>query len=350
MNYDELVQAAQRSAEDAARQLGDAGVDALPSVLEGMANPWRSHGLLPVALERICASAPVDAVLGVVDVNSVEAIEAALRASAARQENDLHQGLLDRLRATDQLPTRRAKIATFFGDHGGTTVVPSLWEVFTEASSAERAGDDRPTLAVAAAVALAKTGHFEPGEYLVGLLADDYPPTSALAAEALQVAVGPGMTDALATAARDADTEVGTPAVRALFLLRNVAAVDALAEVSGSDDPEVAENAVISMNDITGLEFSGSWEPERIARKWHDHRSGFRTDLHYRLGRPLAVRDLVEFLRTDPDRHDELVEEIRFTTGVAPADRDYPPEAATEIARRFPGEGVLYRWGHRVHV
>lgn len=348
MNYDELVQAAQESEEEAARQLGDAGINALPVILQAVANPWTDHGLLPLALERICLKVPVDTVLQVIDDDSLDAYEAALRASASRPDADLHRGLLDRLRDEDQLPTRRAGIAVYFGDHGDASVASALWDVFTEASMADRASDDPPVLAVEAATALAKLGNFEAGHYLVDLLEDDFPPVRALAARALWIAVGPGMTRALAITARDSSSEVRLPAVQALFLLRNVAAVDAMVEAMEGDDPEVVNNAVIRVNDITGAEFSSSWGPQHIAQQWNEHRQGFRDEIHYRLGRPLSVKDLFTLLRTNPDRYDEVIEEIRLTTGVKPVDGRYTTEIATEISNRFSESGALYRWGHRV--
>jgi hypothetical protein len=117
---------------------------------------------------------------------------------------------------------------------------------------------------------------------------------------------------------------------------------------AGSVDVDVVNNAVISVNDITGAEFSTSWTAEHLARQWKDHRHDFDVGVHYRLGRPLRVKDLFGLLSTNPDRHDEVIEEIRLTTGVEPVDGNYPTRMIEEISNRYPGEGVLYRWGHEV--
>jgi HEAT repeat protein len=314
-----------------------------------MSDPWSDPGLLPLALERICLSAPVEVVLEVLDDDALAAFEAALRASASRPEAELHQGLLDRLRDENRLSTRRGDIAAFFGDRGDASIVPVLWDVFTDASTADRAEDNPPVLAITAAIALAKLRNFDAGNYLVDLLSDGYPPTRALAAKALWIAVGPGMTRALSAAALDSGAEVRLPAVQALFLLRNMAAVDALVAAAASDDPEVVNNAVVRANDITGAEFSTSWTAEHVARQWNDHRPRLRDNVRYRLGQPLSVADLFALLRTNPDRHDEVIEEIRLTTGVEPVDEDYSQEVATEISNRLSEVGVLYRWGHKVN-
>jgi hypothetical protein len=349
-NYDELVLAAQRSDDDAARQLADAGVGAVPAIVAAMADVWISAGQLPSVLEQICRTAPSDVVLQVVDTHSYEAFRAGLNASARRPEAELRQGLLDRLANQDELGTRRAGIAEFLGEHGDTSVIPLLRRVFTESSQEYKADDDTPNLAVAAAEALAKLGSFEAGAYLVGLLAASYSPTRELAAKALSVAVGPGMTRALTAEAVDSSWDGRLAAVQALFLLRDVAAVDALVAAAACDDPAVSDNAVIGINDITGAEFSTSWPPEQVAKQWNDHRHDFREGVHYRLGKPLRVANLFDILENDPDRHDEVVEEIRVTTGVAPIDGSYPPETAADIAARFPAEGALYRWGHKVDL
>ncbi|MFD1048450.1 hypothetical protein ACFQ1S_24420, partial [Kibdelosporangium lantanae] len=120
-----FVRAAQESVEAVT-----VGPEALPAVLRAMDDPWDDHSQLSAVVERICLGSPVDVLLDVVDQDSFAAFQAALRASATRRETDLWQGLLDRLRGEDELPTRRACIAKLVGDRGDASAVPVLWEVY----------------------------------------------------------------------------------------------------------------------------------------------------------------------------------------------------------------------------
>jgi hypothetical protein len=335
------------SAHAAARQLAEAGVDVLPAIINAMGNPWVGHGALPEALERIYASAPVETLVRALDADPYPVFHSAMRAASARRDAAVTDALVGKLADTDASSERRAAAAEYLGNLGAPSAVSPLRDVFTEASERKRAADEPPRLAVETAVALAKLGDIEPGRYVVDLLSDDYGPTRALAAGALRIAVAPGMVVALARATNDEASEVTLVAVEALFLLRCPAAVDALLAATTSDNPMMANNARIRVNDILGSDFGN---PATLADHWQDIGADWQAEKCYRRGEPFSIDNVLDLLESNIDRRNETVAEVVFTTGVRPTGGEFTPELVAQISERFDQTGILYRWGNPVDL
>jgi hypothetical protein len=342
----ELVEQASgtdREALDAAQRLARIGVPAVAAISETLSSPFVSHGHLPDALRLIYAAAPVDVVAAGLTAEEFDVFMAAVSALVERGDEQSGQAIADRILVSELTAVRRAELVKACGDLGDSQAIPTIRRALAQGASEQRADDEPPRLLVEAVVALAKLGDFSEGGRLVPFLADGFPPTQAMAANALRIAVGPGMLAGLAGLLDAAVPEGSAAAVDPLFVLGVPAATDALVAAVRSDEFAVRRNARVRVNDILGTDFSDSPEDlDRLEGRWSEIRATWDAGLRYRSGRPFSVAGLLELSQTEGFRREEVLEELLLATGSRTG------RARAELTARFPGRGAHYRWGHLV--
>lgn len=337
-------------ARAAAELLGGRGPGALPGVVKALSNPWVAHGELPLALRRIYATASTDTVARGLAGGPLPVFEAAVSVLRDRSTAESTGVLVDTLRGAALTSTRRARVAHACGACGDPSAVPALEGALDDALGRPRGADDPPTLLVESVVALAKLGNFPPGDHLVPLAADPFPPTRALVVRGLRIAVGEGMVEALAAGVLDGSTEVRAPAVEALFLLGLPASLQPLWDGVRGDCPDVRDACRVRLNDVLGTSFSDTEDDLRALRaRCAAALSEWDAATRYRSGRPFTVGGLAGLARAGCGRRRELLDELRWATGADLTRSDDLESSLEGLQSRFPvREGALYRWGHLV--
>ncbi|MFE4829911.1 HEAT repeat domain-containing protein [Streptomyces sp. NPDC056672] len=351
MNIPDLVERARGTGGDAAAAAGllvTAGAAALPAITEAMSDPWSETGELFDALTSVYSEADIGTLVDALGSRRIQIFQAALCALGKRTDELSRSVLLERLQNPQELPSRRADIARVCGESGGPNGVSVLRAVLEESLSRPRAVEVPPVLTIESAVALAKLGDFSAGVHVVPFLGDDFPPTAALAAEALKIAVGAGMIDALTQTVERPSSEVRIAAIDPLFLLGVPAAAAVLARGLRSDVPDVRHNCRVRLNDVLGTTFSDS-DRELLALEVHAAETLATWDegTRYRAGAPFLVGTLAELARPGNPRNDEIAQEMLLATGRR-VDFPYRFDACVELGERLPRRGALYRWGHPV--
>ncbi|MFD8969709.1 HEAT repeat domain-containing protein [Streptomyces sp. NPDC059568] len=351
MNIPDLVERACGTGEDAAvaaELLVAVGAAALPAIVEAMRDPWSDTGKLFDVLTSIYSEVDVGTLVDALGSRQLQVFQAALRTLGERADEQSRNVLLERLQNPRELPSRRADIARVCGESGDPNGVSVLQAVLEESLSSPGTAEVPPVLTVESAVALAKLGDFSAGVHVVAFLGDDFPPTAALAAEALKIAVGAGMIGALAQTVEGPSPEARIAAIDPLFLLGVPAAAAVLAHGLRSDDPDVRHNCRVRLNDVLGTTFSDS-DRELGSLEVHaaETLATWDESTRYRAGVPFFVGTLAELVRPGNPRNGEIAQEILLATGWH-VDVSDQFDADIELGERFPQRGTLYRWGHAV--
>lgn len=355
MTISDLVELAAGGTGDesvaAAERLTEIGEPALPAIIETVSNPFLAHGQLPIALKSIYLRSPVHVPIEALRAEEFDVFVAAVEALTEREDEQGRHALLERLEDSTENSISRARLARACGDIGDTAAVPTLRAALADSLTVRRAPDDVPRLTLDVVVALAKLGDFTEGHHAVALLADRYPPTCGYAAQALRVAVGPGMVDGLAGLVQSERLEGSQDAVDPLFLVGTPAAVQALIDAASStDDPTVRNNALVRSNDILGTAFSST--PEDLGRlqgHWSQVSNSYDENTRYRSGEPFSVPGLLSLVTTNSRRNNEYLEELALAVGRRFTRHDeLGATMRAQLSEEFAETGAYYRWGHLV--
>jgi HEAT repeat protein len=178
---------------------------------------------------------------------------------------------------------------------------------------------------------------------------------------ALTSVVGEGMIDTLRGALQGEDHEVVEYSIRALQFLGNREAVDLLVGAAIPARMELAEIALTAAVAVTGPGPGMSrsifdLKPDELRTWWDAARRSFLPGVCYRLGRPLAMKKLVELLR-DARQRAGVANELRIVAGFdCGFNADIPSEEQNSVVasaehwlaiggQKFR-EGALYRYGY----
>jgi len=334
----------QERAEDALQELINLEIDAVQPIVEALnqAKPFGSRSRLNDVLLKVNDPEIVPLLVSSLDAKNIDLSMTAFEVLGHSGDERALSPLIERLVSSEQTSTRRRQSVHALGELGEQGAVEPLLNV---ASSILNELDDLDTalerllqeveeewdvdslrLIITIATSLAKLGNhllasivvdltrFNPEESELDEL-DDMQIVRAEAAQALCHTVGSGMLPALQKAVREGNIETRDSALEALFYLGLPESIETLLSRTDDSSNQVANNALIWFNRLTGTDFE-PFEDELadVHSWWDDHRSEYASGVCHRLGKPLSVEDVIEQLRV-PNSTPDIVRELYIITG-----------------------------------
>ncbi|HEY9411633.1 MAG TPA: hypothetical protein VIP77_18785 [Jiangellaceae bacterium] len=348
-DFDELITRAANEERAAIESLVVAGPYALEAVLHAITarKPSFEPGLFEV-IRRSDYPEAEPILRAHADAKSSGVVKSVLY-SLARIGDPGLSFVVERLRATDELPTTRAFAAESLYGASAAGVADALRAVLKEQSEHPDDDPEWPLLLVNTATALATLGDHSGSAVLYRQFEAAEESARALAVKAFRVVVDGDSFHRLGPMLADDSPEARAAAVDPLFLLGTPAVAALLLERASSDRHEqVADTCVIRFGDILGLALSGVEDLEFARDEWRSVEDELDPNMCYRYGEPLTVANLAEDFAEEERLRDSLGAELLFITGVdvpGISRTDGPDAVAAALEGAEIEAGSLCKWG-----
>jgi len=330
-------------AEYAMQQLISIGIDAVPHILNvlNQAEPYGQRSRLNDVLLKISAPEIVPLLANSLDATNIDLSITAFEILGHSGDERALSPLVERLISAESTSSHRRQSAHALGElsdqrgvepllslasnilHGQNDLDAALDRLLSEAE--QEFNVDHLRLIIAVATGLAKLGNHLLAPVVVGITSfnpeesqlselDDMQLVRAEAAQALCHTVGRGMLPALHSAVCEGNTETRDAALEALFYLGLPESIEILLSRIDDSSDQVANNALVWFNRLTGTDFEPfDDDPSAIRAWWNDHCSEYQSGVCYRLGKPLSVENVIEQLRV-PNSTRDIVRELYIIT------------------------------------
>jgi hypothetical protein len=210
-------------------------------------------------------------------------------------------------------------------------------------------------LPLAAIVALAKLGNDEKASIAVSLANfepdqndpdydPDYDDSSIIrinAIAALQHVVAPHAFEALQHANQKGLSQTRQEVIETMFYLGVKQVIPELIGLVEDDHYDVANNALVRINDLTGQQFTQDVTKQELFMWWDKHQAEYAENTCYRLGKPVWIPDIIALL-AQKFRQDEIIKELRIITG-----QDFDPKPYIQMQTQYALMQIAQKWWER---
>lgn len=211
-------------------------------------------------------------------------------------------------------------------------------------------------------IALAKLGRHDYLSIVIGLAkyasTDPYSEDQvirAMAVEAFQYTVGPGVFSTLQLSLHDEYYEVRAQAVDAMFYLGTKEGMSELIKCRDDVDPYLSDNILIRLSELTGVSYAELKGEKNLLSWWKTKQISFKSDVCYRFGLPIDLSQVILLLK-EPHMRQQIIKELQIITGedfgFNPYIRIEKQNALLRVAQewwkensRFYKVGGLYKYG-----
>lgn len=372
----ETVRLGGTEADRALAQLVKRGAAIIPDVvhaIESVTN-WLELGELGEILPHIHTPEAVPALLEVAGKPGTLGMSA-LKALGRSKDKQALSGLLTLLQDDSLSEFRQRNVVAALGNLGYADAVPDLNRFmqemvkgaatdpqdikrFIDAAQEQKTIDEETLrLAIEVALASAKLGHhhYYP---LVAALTNYHSENASMgddevvrleAVDALQIVVGPGMIDVLASVLKNGrSSEICENALWALFYLGAKEVVPILIDqATNGKKPLIISEALYLLKEMVG---DSSFDTAQAAQTWwQDKQTEFQSGICYRFGQPINLTTLVHRLESSQNRV-LLGRELNIITGVDFGFGEIimwqdPNDLIKNVNRWLPEEGKQYTAG-----
>lgn len=298
--------------KDAVRRLAVTIPVAVPLILDKIhqSSESEAHKLCQVLLQ-IHTPEIVPVFISLLGEENIDLKITALKALGQSKDGRALSPLLDQLVNASNYESIRVLAAEALGDLDNSQAIPELLKVSERAKY-----EDMFDLVLSVTVALAKLGNHQTAFNAISLTQyEDDPIIRDKAVRALKYAVGPGMLPALQAAIRDNYFEVRLHAIEAISYLGVREVIDDLIFCVEDEHPDIVNDALVRLHDITGEHFSDDTQAEELQAWWRDHSPEFISGICYRLGEPMYLPNIISLLE-EPNWRNQVTRELRIITGV----------------------------------
>lgn len=346
---------------NASARLAEAGPSAVEAVIEAVRRSSPPSEPLRNALLRMHDPAVVPALLGVLSDSDPFLPVIAAQALGRIGDRRAVEPLLEVYRDEKRSESKRGWAAQALGELGDESAVPELLK--TARAIAKGAGlKERAALLRFTVIALARLGNQEAADIVISMATRRGKAINDEAAIALKHVVGRGLFPALQKARRSKSSESRQAALEAIFYLGLRESIEELisyVEDGDSSSPELVDEAVRRLNELTGEQFAWDAEPADLREWWKQNEGRFRSNVSYRRGKPFDLADYADLLAAGaPGDRERLLAELHVITGeefgLDPSrptgEQDEVIGRAQKWLREQAGEyerGAVYKYGHK---
>lgn len=389
MNISELIADVYGSdperAKFALQKLIDCGSEAVQPILKALnqQEPQTQRSQLNEALLEMPASELVPLLTDSLNATNIDLSITAFQILGSSGEESAISPLVERLVDPKEIGFRKNQAARALGELGSQCAVEPLLNVahnilgkfdrFNEAlerllQKVEESSDIAPlTLIIEIATSLAKLGNHSLAPVVIGITQlnpeesnladlDEISLIRSQSAQALCHTVGSGMLTALQKAVCEGDAETRDAALEALFYLGLPESIETLLSRIDDASSQVANNALVWFNRLTGTNFEPfEDDPENVRAWWADNRDGYVSNTCYRLGKSASVEEVIQQLRISNSTPD-IVRELYIITGknLSYEQKANPHEELFVLGQRWWNSqdkgyfipGRLYKYGY----
>lgn len=366
----ELITAATRgTAEESAAavtRLAEMGEPAIEAIVEALKQSPPRAEALRTAVRRMGRTELVPALVGL--LKEPEGLLPSVAAQALGQAGDERavEPLLELFRDENAFYAIRGEAALALARLKAVQAVPSLLEALKRAARGKKESKSAALISQTA-VALAMLGQQEGAEAVIALARHRDNAVREEAVPALKHLVGRGLFPTLQTLLRSKSTDLRQEALEAVFYLglrESIEELIAYVEKGDESAPYLIDATVRRLHDLTGENFKWDIKPAELREWWKQHEAQFKSNVCYRLGRPLDLKEFNDLLTTeDASEQARLLTELHLITGedfgfrpdpFGPVERqDEAAARAQAWLREKAGtyeRGAVYKYGHKQNL